>query len=127
MGVVGLSKVIAIEGAKYGVRSNVISPSARTRMTAQLSGAELLGEPDATGYDAYAPEHIANVAAWLAEAGCPANNQIFHVSGRRIRVLEVPRIAAEIRSSVDFTPEALDKALAERLVAPLEAFALILD
>jgi len=127
MGVVGLSKVIAIEGVKYGIRSNVISPSARTRMTEQLAGAELLGEPDGAGYDAFGPEHIASVAAWLAEAECPANNQIFHVSGRRIRVLEIPRIAAEVRSGVDFTPESLHAALGEKLVAPLEAFALILD
>lgn len=127
MGVVGLSKVIAIEGAKYGIRSNVISPSARTRMTEQLTGAELLGEPDAAGYDAFGPEHIASVVAWLAEAACSANNQVFHVSGRRVRVLEIPRVAAEIRSSEDFTPESLDSALAEKLVAPLEAFALILD
>ncbi len=127
MGVVGLSKVLAIEGAKYGVRSNAISPSARTRMTAVMTGTELLGEPDETGYDAFGPEHIAPVAAWLAEADCPANNQIFHVSGRRVRVLEVPRIAFEARSDEDFTPETLAGALADKLVAPIGALDLILD
>ena len=74
MGIVGLSKVLSIEGIKYSVRSNVISPSARTRMTNQQTGAEILGEPEETGYDPYGAEHIAVVAAWLAEANCPANN-----------------------------------------------------
>ena len=126
MGIVGLSKVLSIEGAPYGVRSNVISPSARTRMVAGMTGADQLGEPDETGYDPFGPEHIAVLAAWLAEADCPANNQVFHVSGRRIRVLEIPRIASEAHSERDFSPAALAEALNDRLVTPLDAFALIL-
>ena len=127
MGIIGLSKVLSIEGAPYGVRSNVISPSARTRMIAGMTGADQLDEPDEKGYDPFGPEHIAVLAGWLAEADCPANSQVFHVSGRRIRVLEVPRIASEARSERDFTPSALDDALADRFVAPLGAFDLILD
>ncbi|WP_419860346.1 SDR family NAD(P)-dependent oxidoreductase [Candidatus Palauibacter sp.] len=127
MGIVGLSKVLSIEGAPYGVRSNVISPSARTRMIAGMTGADRLDETDETGYDPFGPEHVGYLAAWLAEADCPARDQIFHVSGRRIRVLEVPRIASEARSERDFTPSALDDALADRFVAPLGAFDLILD
>ena len=127
MGIVGLSKVLSIEGAPYGVRSNVISPSARTRMVAGMTGAEQLGGPDATGYDPFGPEHVAHLAAWIAEADCPANNQVFHVSGRRVRVLELPRIAHEARSDRDLTPAALAEALEGRLVTPLDAFDLILD
>ena len=126
MGIIGLSKVLSIEGAAYGVRSNVISPSARTRMVAGMTGADQLGEPDETGYDPFGPEHIAVLAAWLAEADCPANNQVFHVSGRRVRVLEIPGIAFEARSGCDLTPSALAEALADRLVTPLDAFSLIL-
>ena len=126
MGIVGLSKVLSIEGAPYGVRSNVISPSARTRMVAGMTGVDQLGEPDETGYDPFGPEHIAVLAAWLAEADCPANNQVFHVSGRRVRVLEVPGIAFEARSGCNLTPSALAEALADRLVTPLDAFSLIL-
>ena len=85
-----------------------------------------LGEPDETGYDPFWPEHVAALAAWLAEADCPACDQIFHVSGRRVRVLEVPRIAFEARSDRDLAPSALDEALKDRLVTPLDAFDLIL-
>src|SRR5438067_4651599 len=38
MGLVGLSNVIAIEGAKANILSNVIAPVARTRMTEELMG-----------------------------------------------------------------------------------------
>ena len=126
MGVVGLSRVLSIEGFPYGVRSNVISPSARTRMVAGMTGADQLGGPDETGYDPFGPEHIANLVAWLAETDCPARNQVFHVSGRRVRVLEVPRIAFEARSDRDLTPSALAEALRDKLVDPLDAFDLIL-
>ena len=126
MWVVGLSRVLSIEGFPYGVRSNVISPSARTRMVAGMTGADQLGGPDETGYDPFGPEHIANLVAWLAETDCPARNQVFHVSGRRVRVLELPRIAFEASSDRDLTPSALAEALAEKLVDPLDAFDLIL-
>ena len=126
MGIVGLSRVLAIEGSRYGIRSNAISPSARTRMTAHLAGAdELLGTPPAGGPDPFAPEHVSAVVAWLAEADCPANGQVYHVAGRRIRVLEVTRIAHEIDAERDWTPDALDAALRTRWVDPLTARALI--
>ncbi len=38
-GLVGLSNVLAIEGAKYAIKSNVIAPMAMTRMTEDLLGA----------------------------------------------------------------------------------------
>ncbi len=126
MGVIGLSRVLSIEGFPYGVRSNVISPSARTRMVAGMTGADQLGGPDETGYDPFGPEHIAHLVAWLAETDCPARNQVFHVSGRRVRVLELPRIAFEARSDGDLTPSVLAEALRDKLVDPLDAFDLIL-
>ena len=41
MGIVGLTNVLAIEGAKYNIKANVIAPNAATRMTETLFGEDM--------------------------------------------------------------------------------------
>ena len=41
MGIVGLTNVLAIEGAKYNIKANVIAPNAATRMTESLFGEDM--------------------------------------------------------------------------------------
>lgn len=78
MGLVGLSNVTAIEGAKYNIKSNVITPIARTRLTEDLMGA--LG-------DMFAPEFIAPMVAYLASEQCEYSHEIFNVgAGRYSRI-----------------------------------------
>ena len=38
MGLVGLTRVLAAEGARYNIKVNAIAPLARTRMTEELLG-----------------------------------------------------------------------------------------
>ncbi len=75
MGLVGLSNVLAIEGAKYMITSNVIAPVARTRMTEDLLGP--LGE----NLD---PEQVSPVVAYLASEECTLSHEIFSVGGGRV-------------------------------------------
>lgn len=42
MGVVGLMNVLSLEGVKYGIRINTLSPTAATRMTENLMGQQAL-------------------------------------------------------------------------------------
>jgi len=78
MGLVGLSSVTAIEGAKYNIKSNVITPIARTRLTEDLMGA--MG-------DMFAPEYIAPMVAYLVSEECGYSHEIFNVgAGRYARV-----------------------------------------
>jgi NAD(P)-dependent dehydrogenase (short-subunit alcohol dehydrogenase family) len=78
MGLVGLSSVTAIEGAKYNIKSNVITPIARTRLTEDLMGP--------TGA-MFAPEYIAPLVAYLVSEECPYSHEIFNVgAGRYARI-----------------------------------------
>lgn len=78
MGLVGLSSVTAIEGAKYNIRSNVITPIARTRLTEDLMGG--MGEM-------FAPEFIAPMVAYLVSEDCTYTHEIFNVgAGRYARI-----------------------------------------
>ncbi len=74
MGLVGLSNVLALEGAKYNIKSNVIAPIARTRMTEQLLG------PAAVALD---PECVTPLVTYLASEQCEQTHEIYSVGGGR--------------------------------------------
>ncbi len=74
MGLVGLSNVLAVEGAKYNIKSNVIAPIARTRLTENLLGplAENL-----------APECATPLTVYLASEANQNTHEIYSVGGGR--------------------------------------------
>jgi NAD(P)-dependent dehydrogenase (short-subunit alcohol dehydrogenase family) len=74
MGLVGLSNVLAQEGAKNNIKSNVIAPIARTRLTEQLLGplAEKL-----------APDCVTPLVVYLVSEQCELTHEIFDVGGGR--------------------------------------------
>ncbi|MDJ0787197.1 MAG: SDR family NAD(P)-dependent oxidoreductase [Myxococcota bacterium] len=74
MGLVGLSNVLAQEGAKYDIKSNVIAPIAKTRMTEQLLGALA---------DKLEPECVTPLSVYLVSEACDFTHEIFDVGGGR--------------------------------------------
>jgi NAD(P)-dependent dehydrogenase (short-subunit alcohol dehydrogenase family) len=74
MGLVGLSNVLAIEGAKYGIKSNVVAPVARTRMTEDLLG------PMAEHFD---PALVAPMVVYLASDQCEVTHEIYSAGAGR--------------------------------------------
>jgi hypothetical protein len=73
MAVVGLINVLRLEGAKYNVLINAISPSARTRMTEDLIPPHLR--------EFMKPEFIAPAVAWLASEACNITGEIITAGG----------------------------------------------
>jgi NAD(P)-dependent dehydrogenase (short-subunit alcohol dehydrogenase family) len=129
LGIVALSRIIAMEGAKYGVRSNAVSPSARTRMTAEMPGAasQLAPPADPNAFDPFHPGNVSPILAWLAEESCPATSQIFQVVANRVYVMTMPTIAHRLDAPGRWTAEALDRELRSKLVTPTPLDAMFAD
>jgi NAD(P)-dependent dehydrogenase (short-subunit alcohol dehydrogenase family) len=75
MGLVGFTRVLAAEGAKYNIKANALAPVARTRMTEELLG------PLAERLD---PALVSPVVAWLVHEECPVTGEIYSVGGGRV-------------------------------------------
>ncbi|MDE0188182.1 MAG: SDR family oxidoreductase [bacterium] len=73
-GLVGFSNVLAIEGAKYNIKSNVIAPVARTRLTEELLGplTELLD-----------PDQVTPMVVYLCSEANQFTHEIFTAGGGR--------------------------------------------
>jgi len=70
---IGLSGVVAIEGERHGIRSNVVCPIARTRMTEDMLG-ELAAALD--------PEHVAPLVTYLCSESCDRTHAVYSAGGR---------------------------------------------
>ena len=76
MGIVGLTRVLAIEGARYGIKVNAIAPAARTRMTEGVLGSDQGRILD--------PSRVAPAVAWLAHEECPITGEVISAGGGRV-------------------------------------------
>jgi len=75
MGLVGLTRALAIEGAKHGIKVNAIAPLALTRMTQGVFG-ELEGR--------LAPELVVPVVLLLVHNDVPVSGEVLSAAGGRV-------------------------------------------
>lgn len=74
-GMIGLSNVIALEGEEFNVKSNVIVPSAVTRMAEGI---------DTSQYPPLGPELVAPMVGWLAHEDCSVSGELYAAVGGRM-------------------------------------------
>ena len=74
-GTIGLSNVVALEGAAKGVKCNVILPGAVTRMAAGL---------DISAYPPMTPDLVAPVVGWLAHESCSITGEMLASMAGRV-------------------------------------------
>ncbi|MGD9795580.1 MAG: SDR family NAD(P)-dependent oxidoreductase [Acidimicrobiia bacterium] len=70
LGVVGMVRVLALEGARAGIKVNAISPIAATRLAGDMGGG--------TGMD---PSRVTPMAIVLAHESCPVSGEVYLAGG----------------------------------------------
>jgi NAD(P)-dependent dehydrogenase (short-subunit alcohol dehydrogenase family) len=106
MGIVGLSRNIAMDMQRYNVRSNCIGPHAFSRMIETVPGqteAQLQARAAKTR-----PDHIAQLIAFLgSDAAAGVSGQILGVRGNEIYLYSQPRPIRIMARTNGWTPETL--------------------
>ncbi|CAM3597597.1 3-hydroxyacyl-CoA dehydrogenase [Bordetella sputigena] len=109
MGIVGLSRTIAIDMQRAGVRSNCIAPFAWGRMVASVP---ITTEEQAQAAERkqllMTPAKVAPLAVYLgSDLAREVNGQIFAVRGNEIMLMSQPRPVKSVHLSEGWTPEGI--------------------
>ena len=100
-GIVGLTKSVARAGEGNGIRANLISPIADTRMT-EASNLKI----------GASPEDVAPMAVYLlSDQSSEVNGEVFSASGRTISSWEDPYESRSAKHHAQWTTEAIDEVM----------------
>jgi len=95
-GLVGLTKVLAIEGARSNITAHAIAPIARTRMTEDVLGPLI---------DRVHTRLVSPLLVWLASDECVETGNVYSVGGGRVARFEVCLTPGWTRTDGVLTPE----------------------
>ena len=109
LGVMGLSRIVAMEGALKNVRSNIIAPFAWTRMIATIP---VKDEASAQRVERMRKmmraDQVAQLAVALASPGSKdVNGQIFAVRGNEVVLFNQPRPVRSMANTAGWDPQSL--------------------
>ena len=109
LGIMGLSRVVAMEGAKVNVRSNIIAPVAWTRMTQSVP---IRDEAQAKRREQMAamirPDQPAKLAvALVSSLAKDVSGQIFGARGDTVELYSQPRPIVNLTKEGGWTPEGI--------------------
>ncbi|MFZ0261363.1 MAG: SDR family oxidoreductase [Pseudolabrys sp.] len=124
LGIMGLSRGIALDMARFNVRSNCIAPFAFTRMIESISAQSEQDKKRIEAFQRMTPEKIAPLAVYLSsDAASDITGQIFSVRNNEIYLFNQPRPIKTIHRADGWTPEQLVTELKSALApsfTPLE-------
>ena len=122
LGIMGLSRGIALDMARFNVRSNCIAPFAFTRMIESIPTQSEQDKKRIEAFQRMTPEKIAPLAIYLgSDAAADINGQIFSVRNNEIYLFNQPRPIKTILCAEGWTPEQLATELKPALAASFTA------
>ncbi len=108
LGLAGLSKSIALDMARAGVRSNCIAPFAWTRMVGTIPAETPEQQQRVEGLKRLVPERIAPLCvALLSDAAADVTGQIFGVRNNEIILFSQPRPIRIAHTEQGWTPNSV--------------------
>ena len=112
LGIMGLSRGIALDMARFNVRSNCIAPFAWTRMIDSIPATSEEDKRRIERFREMTPEKIAPLAVYLASDRAEGiSGQVFAVRNNEIFLFNQPRPIRSLHRSDGWTPEQLDQQL----------------
>ena len=128
-GIIGLTRTVARDMGRYGVRCNAIRPRAATRLTisddmraaAERGGAAGMTLETLQAFEkANPPEAVAPMVVWLCtDEAANVNGRDFLVVGNQIGLYSVPMVIAQVQSDHGWTIDELSKLLPEQVTKEL--------
>lgn len=108
LGITALSKSIALDMARYKVRSNCIAPFAWSRMTSSIPAETAEQQARVARLQQMTPEKNAPLAVFLAsEMASHVNGQVFGTRMNEIYLFSQPRPVRSVHRSEGWTPQAI--------------------
>ena len=128
-GIIGLTRTVARDMGRYGVRCNAIRPRAATRLTisddmraaAERGGAAGMTIETLQAFEkANPPEAVAPMVVWLCtDEAANVNGRDFLVVGKQIALYSEPEIIAEARIDHVWNLDELSKLMPEQVTKDL--------
>jgi NAD(P)-dependent dehydrogenase (short-subunit alcohol dehydrogenase family) len=119
-GLVGLTRVTAMDLQRSGITCNAVAPFAATRVTRSIAPANDAQAACNTRALRVPAEPVANLVAWLASpAGAATTGQVFGVRGRELFLFAQPRPVARIETPAGTFSAAAYSERIDALLSPL--------